>query len=124
MSLLSDGDWRKFKGTPPVPVTCTNTPKLIDPEFKFGGTVGVSAEEVEDLVGVGAGALVAAAAEVEATTTNMGEAVTRGAVGRVRITYIHNERQLTAKKAAINPNDHNGTVSSRRVIGLVISASN
>jgi hypothetical protein len=97
---------------------------LIDPEFKFGGTVGVSAEEVEDLVGVDAGTLVAAAAEVDATTTNMGEAVTRGAVGRVRIIYIHNERQLTAKKAAINPNDHRGTVSSRRVVGLVISASN
>ena len=124
MSLLSDGDWRRFKGTPPVPVTCTKTPKLIEPEFKFGGTVGVSADDVGDLVDGDAGAAVAAAAEVEATSTNIGEAVIRGAVGRVRITTIHNEIQLTAKKAAINPNDHSGTVSSRRVVGLVISTSN
>jgi hypothetical protein len=97
---------------------------LIDPEFKLGGTVGRGADVVEGLVGVEADAAVAAAAGVDATTTNIGEAVTRGARGRDKITYSHKEMQLTAKKAAIKPNDHSGTAHSRRRVDSVISPGN
>lgn len=83
----------------------------------------MSAEGVKGLVGVDTGKGEAATAGVEATTTNIGEAVTRGAMGRVKITYIHNEMQLIAKKAAISPNDHSGTANSRRRVGSVIGAS-
>jgi len=40
-----------------------------------------------------------------------GAEVTRGSTGREMTTKAHNERQLTANRAATNPNAHNGTVA-------------